>query len=140
MVSFLVHNFVKIMAQRKGKGKSKGQQPAESSNKTYTVRLVVKSRRNPFQNITSEISKHLSKSGIRSGICIANAMDTKSSVFINDHESGLHRDFTEFLEKQVPSNGKYKNKDAAAHIKRQLFGRGVMVAISKGELDFGPCY
>ena len=93
-----------------------------------------------FQNITRYVEKALSKSQIQSGFINVNAMDTASSVFINDHESGLHKDFQLFLDKWVPSdkNTNYQFDNAAAHIKRQLFGRGVMIAVTDGKLHFGP--
>ena len=115
--------------------------PASDSqqNKTYLSKIGIKSKKKcAFRNITRFVNESLRKSGIKDGFVSVNAVDTKASVFINDDESGLHQDFTEFLDKQVPANDQYKNKDAVAHIKRQLFGRGVMVAISDGELDFGP--
>lgn len=112
---------------------------AESTkNKTYLSKIGIKSKKKvAFRNITRFVNESLQKSGIKDGFVSVNAMDTKASVFINDDESGLHQDFKQFLDKEVPANDKYKNKDAVAHIKRQLFGRGVMVAISDGKLDFG---
>ena len=95
-------------------------------------------------NITREVDKCLSDSGITEGLLLCNAMHITSSVFINDDESGLHRDFERFLEKLAPEkpyeqydhNGYEDNADA--HIKRTIMGREVVVAITKGSLDFGP--
>eukprot|EP01084_Bolivina_argentea_P159372 277569_1 len=110
-----------------------------SQNKTYLAKIGIKLKKKcGFRNITRFVNESLRKSGIQDGFVSVNAMDTKASVFINDDESGLHQDFAEFLDDKVPSNKQYKSANAAAHIKRQLFGRGVMVAVSGGSLDFGP--
>ena len=103
----------------------------------------VKSRRG-FLNITPEIEKCLKDSGIREGFVLANAMHITASVFINDNESGLHEDFEIWLEKLAPEkphsqyahNGYEDNADA--HLKRTVMGREVVVAVTEGELDFGP--
>ena len=95
-------------------------------------------------NITPEIQKCLSESRIEEGLCLVNAMHITSSVFINDDEAGLHRDFERFLEKLAPEkpysqydhNGFEDNADA--HIKRTIMGREVVVAITNGSFDFGP--
>jgi len=95
-------------------------------------------------NITREIDKCLYDSGIKEGLLLCNAMHITSSIFINDDESGLHRDFERFLEKLAPEkpydqydhNGYEDNADA--HIKRTIMGREVVVAITNGSLDFGP--
>ena len=97
-----------------------------------------------FQNITSEVEDALVKSRIQEGLCLVNAMHITASVFINDDEVGLHHDFERFLEKIAPEkpynqyehNGFEDNADA--HLKRQIMGREVVVAISEGKLDFGP--
>ena len=97
-----------------------------------------------FVNITDEIEKLVKKSGIKEGICLVNAMHITSSVFINDEEDGLKSDFKEWLEKLVPySPEKYKHNltgedNAHSHLKRTIMGREVVVAITNGELDFGP--
>ena len=117
------------------------QQAKQQQNKTYLAKIGIKSKKKcAFRNITRFVNESLKKSGIVDGFVSVNAMDTKSSVFINDDESGLHQDFKQFLDDKVPSDKQYKNKNAVAHIKRQLFGRGVMVAVSDGNLDFGPWY
>ena len=98
-----------------------------------------------FVNITGQVEQALAESGVREGLCLVNAMHISASVFINDDERGLHHDFTQFLEKLAPHApvGQYRHNDtgednADAHIKRQVFGREVVVAITGGKLDFGP--
>ena len=101
-------------------------------------------RRRGFVNITGEVEKALAESGIREGLVLVNAMHMTASVFINDDESGLHRDFERFLERLAPEkphsqydhNGYEDNADA--HMKRQIMGREVVVAVTNGRLDFGP--
>ena len=101
--------------------------------------------RRAFINITPEVEKIIKKSGIREGLCLVNAMHISASVYINDDEPGLLHDYEVFLEKLVPHEpiSQYRHNDtgednADAHIKRQIMGREVVVAITKGELDFGP--
>ncbi|SMP38078.1 secondary thiamine-phosphate synthase enzyme YjbQ [Anoxynatronum buryatiense] len=102
------------------------------------------SNRREFINITSEVESCLRESGIQEGLLLCNAMHITSSVFINDNESGLHQDFDLWLEKLAPEkpysqyqhNGYEDNADA--HLKRTIMGREVVVAITKGKLDFGP--
>ena len=95
-------------------------------------------------NITSEVESSLTKSGIKEGICLVNAMHITASVFINDNESGLHEDFLKWVEKLAPYGvDKYKHNltgedNGDAHLKRTIMGREVVVAITKGGLDFGP--
>lgn len=99
-----------------------------------------------LQNITPRVEAALSKSGIQEGLCLVNAMHITASVFINDDESGLHRDYQVWLEKLAPFNASssvYQHNatgedNADAHMKRQIMGREVVVAVTKGELDFGP--
>ena len=101
-------------------------------------------KRRAFLNITPQIEQCLSESGIREGLCLVNAMHISASVFINDDESGLHRDFEKWLEKLAPEhphaqyahNGAEDNADA--HLKRTIMGREVVVAVTNGTLDFGP--
>ena len=101
-------------------------------------------KRREFINITPEITKCLFESGIKEGLLLCNAMHITASVFINDDESGLHSDFEVWLEKLAPEkphsqyrhNGFEDNGDA--HLKRQVMGREVVVAITDGKLDFGP--
>ncbi len=102
------------------------------------------STRRAFINLTPKIETALSESRIQEGLCLVNAMHITSSVFINDNESGLHSDFEAWLEKLAPEkpytqyrhNGSEDNADA--HLKRTIMGREVVVAVTKGKLDFGP--
>jgi secondary thiamine-phosphate synthase enzyme len=95
-------------------------------------------------NIMPQIEEAVKKSGVREGICLVNAMHITSSVFINDNESGLHRDFLAWLEKLAPyGKDKYHHNltgedNADAHLKRTIMGREVVVAVTAGKLDFGP--
>ena len=97
-----------------------------------------------FRNITTDVEDVVRKSGIREGLCLVNAMHITASVFINDDEPGLHRDFEEWLEKLAPEkpHSRYAHNtfedNADAHLKRQVMGREVVVAITGGKLDFGP--
>lgn len=112
--------------------------------KSYTKELWFEvSTRRAFINITTQVEECLSKSGIQEGICLVNAMHITASVFINDDESGLHHDYEAWLEKIAPHapvsqyrhNGYEDNADA--HLKRQIMGREVVVAITEGQLHFG---
>ncbi len=102
------------------------------------------SQRQEFINITPKIQEIVKKSGIKEGMCLVNAMHITASVFINDDESGLHRDLEKWLEKLAPHEpvSQYAHNkmedNAAAHMKREIMGREVVVAISDGGLDFGP--
>lgn len=99
--------------------------------------------RRAFINITPKVEECLAESGIKEGLCLVNAMHITASVFINDDESGLHHDYEVWLEKLAPHepvsqyrhNGYEDNADA--HMKRQVMGREVVVAITEGQLDFG---
>lgn len=101
-------------------------------------------QRRGYVNITGQVEDALRESGVREGLVLVNAMHITASVFINDDESGLHRDFERFLERLAPEkphsqydhNGYEDNADA--HMKRQIMGREVVVAITNGRLDFGP--
>lgn len=103
----------------------------------------VPSRRG-FLNITPEVEASLAESGIREGLCLVNAMHITASVFINDDESGLHHDYEVWLEKLAPHEpvGGYRHNvgedNADAHMKRQIMGREVVVAVTAGRLDLGP--
>jgi len=100
--------------------------------------------RRDFINITPDIETCLAESGVREGLCLVNAMHITASVFINDDESGLHQDFEAWLEKLAPEkpHNQYKHNsfedNADAHLKRTVFGREVVVAVTGGRLDFGP--
>jgi secondary thiamine-phosphate synthase enzyme len=95
-------------------------------------------------NITNDVQKCLTESGVKEGLCLINAMHITASVFINDDENGLHRDYETWLEKLAPEkpyNQYHHNTyedNADAHLKRTIMGREVVVAISNGKLDFGP--
>jgi secondary thiamine-phosphate synthase enzyme len=113
--------------------------------KSYRKELFFQTpHRRDYSNITSQIEACLQESGIREGLLLCNAMHITASVFINDDESGLHADFEQWLEKLAPEkphnqyrhNGYEDNGDA--HLKRQVMGREVVVAVTKGRLDFGP--
>ncbi len=112
--------------------------------KTEYLTLNVPARR-AFVNLTREVDRVVRESGVREGMVLVNAMHISASVFINDDEKGLHHDFEVFLEKLAPHQpiGQYRHNDtgednADAHIKRQIMGREVVVAITEGKLDFGP--
>jgi len=100
--------------------------------------------RRAFINITPQVEKALKKSGIREGLILVNAMHITASVFINDDESGLHHDYEVWLEKIAPHEpvSQYRHNvaedNAYAHMKRQVMGREVVVAVTEGKLDFGP--
>ena len=101
--------------------------------------------RRAFINITSQVEECLRESGIREGLCLVNAMHITASVFINDDESGLHHDYEAWLEGLAPHEpvSKYWHNrigedNADAHLKRQVMGREVVIAVTKGKLDFGP--
>lgn len=113
--------------------------------KSYRKELVINyPARRGFVCITSDIRKALKESGIKEGLVLCNAMHITASVFINDNESGLHADFEKWLEKLAPEkpysqyahNGYEDNGDA--HLKRSVMGREVVIAVTNGELDFGP--
>lgn len=98
-----------------------------------------------FVNITSKIEKLITKSGIKDGLCLVNAMHITASVFINDNEKGLHKDYVKWLEELAPhspteryDHNKTGEDNADAHLKRQVMGREVIVAVTNGQLDFGP--
>ena len=99
--------------------------------------------RRAFINITPQVDAALKKSGIREGLCLVNAMHITASVFINDDESGLHQDYEEWLERLAPHEpvNQYRHNvgedNADAHMKRQIMGREVVVAVTGGKLDFG---
>lgn len=111
---------------------------------TEYLQFNTKTRR-AYLNITPDIRDLVKKSGIQEGLCLVNAMHITASVFINDNESGLHQDYDKWLEQLAPhepidryEHNKTGEDNAAAHLKRQVMGREVVVAITKGDLDFGP--
>ncbi len=101
--------------------------------------------RRAFINITPQVEEALRDSGVRDGLCLVNAMHNTASVFINDDEAGLHQDYEEWLEKLAPHEPieRYRHNrtgedNGDAHLKRQVMGREVVVAVTDGKLDFGP--
>ena len=99
-----------------------------------------------FERITEDVARIVASSAVKEGIVLVNAMHITASVFINDDESGLHEDYKKWLEKLAPFDASAKTyqhnrtgeDNADAHMKRQIMGREVVVAITKGKLDFGP--
>jgi secondary thiamine-phosphate synthase enzyme len=118
----------------------------EDSMKSFRKELwfEIQGRRG-FVNITPKVEVCLEESGIREGLALVNAMHITASVFINDDESGLHHDYEKWLEKLAPHEpvSQYRHNNtgednADAHMKRQIMGREVVVAVTNGRLDFGP--
>ena len=114
--------------------------------KSFRKELVINTAtRRAFINITGEVEKAVSESGIKEGLLLCNAMHITASVFINDNEYGLHQDYEKWLEKLAPHepisaylHNRTGEDNGDAHLKRQIMGREVVVAITKGKLDFGP--
>ena len=113
--------------------------------KSFTKYLWFNTKaRRDFINITPQVEEAIMESKVKEGLCLVNAMHITSSVFINDDESGLHRDFDEWLEKLAPfGKDKYQHNltgedNGDAHLKRTIMGREVVAAITQGKLDFGP--
>jgi secondary thiamine-phosphate synthase enzyme len=113
--------------------------------KTYRKEIVMNvPTRRGFVNITSQVRECLRESGIQEGLCLINPMHITASVFINDDEDGLHQDYENWLERIAPHepvrsylHNRTGEDNADAHMKRQVMGREVVVAISGGKLDFG---
>ncbi|KAG2472273.1 MAG: Secondary thiamine-phosphate synthase enzyme [Nitrosopumilales archaeon] len=114
--------------------------------KTLTEYLTLNTEtRRAFVNITDKVEDLVKKSKIKEGLCLVNAMHITASIFINDNESGLHNDYEKWLEGLAPhepleqyDHNKTGEDNADAHLKRQVMGREVVVAITNNELDFGP--
>jgi secondary thiamine-phosphate synthase enzyme len=115
--------------------------------KSHTEYLTINiPARMGFVNITRQVESALRASGVQEGLCLVNAMHITASVFINDEEPGLHADYKKWLEQLAPFNpsaqvyqhNRTGEDNADAHMKRQIMGREVVVAITKGKLDFGP--
>ena len=113
-----------------------------SHRETLTVQT---DSRRAFLNITPQVEAAVAKSGIREGLCLVNAMHITASVFINDDERGLHQDYEEWLEGLAPHEPVHRYRhnrtgedNGDAHLKRQVMGREVVVAVTAGKLDFGP--
>ena len=112
---------------------------------TEHLTFTIPARRG-FVNITHQVEELVERSRVREGLCLVNAMHITASVFINDNEPGLHDDYAAWLEKLAPFNADPKvyrhnrtgEDNADAHLKRQVMGREVVVAITDGKLDFGP--
>ena len=118
---------------------------AFSNMKSLTEYLSFNTKtRRAFINITPQVEKLVEKSKVQEGLCLVNAMHITASVFINDNESGLHKDYEKWLEHLAPhapidqyDHNKTGEDNADAHLKRQVMGREVVVAITNGQLDFG---
>lgn len=113
--------------------------------KTYRQELWMElPQRTGFVNITPQVEKAILDSGVKEGLALVNAMHITASVFINDDEAGLHEDFRVWLEELAPHEARRwrhnltGEDNADAHLKRQIMGREVVVAITQGKLDFGP--
>jgi len=114
--------------------------------KSHTAYLTINTKtRREYINITQDIKSELKKSGIQEGLCLVNAMHITASVYINDAENGLIKDFDDFLENLAPHEplSRYRHNNTGedngdAHIKRTIMGREVVVAVTEGRLDFGP--
>ena len=115
--------------------------------KSHTIYLTMNvPARMDFVNITPDVEKAVQHSGVQEGLCLVNAMHITASVFINDDEPGLHADYKRWLEQLAPydpSPERYHHNrtgedNADAHLKRQVMGREVVVAVTEGKLDFGP--
>lgn len=114
--------------------------------KSYREELFFNTKtRRDYINISDDVQRAIDKSGIQEGICLVNAMHISASVYINDDEQGLLHDYDKWLEKLAPHEpvSQYSHNDtgednADAHLKRQIMGREVVVAITNGKLDFGP--
>ena len=114
--------------------------------KTYREELWFNTKtRRDYINISHQVQAAIDKSGIQEGLCLVNAMHISASVYINDDESGLLKDYDDWLEKLAPHEpvSQYRHNNtgednADAHLKRQIMGREVVVAVTKGKLDFGP--
>ena len=112
--------------------------------KTYTEYLWFETKKKrDYINITPQVEAAVAKSGVQEGLCLVNPMHITASVYINDDEDGLIQDFDDFLERMAPydltgyRHHRTGEDNGDSHLKRQLFGREVVVAITKGRLDFG---
>lgn len=113
--------------------------------KSYKEELWFNTKtRRDYINITDKVQAAINKSGVREGLCLVNAMHITASVYINDDEDGLLQDYDDWLEKLAPHApvSQYRHNtgedNGDAHLKRQIMGREVVVAVTKGKLDFGP--
>lgn len=121
-----------------------GTMPWSTIMKSYREELWFETKtRRAYINITPRVEAVVKKSGIREGLVLVNAMHITASVYINDDEAGLLQDYDDFLERLAPQKAVYRHHDTGedngdAHLKRQLMGREVVVALTEGKLDFGP--
>jgi len=123
-----------------------GNQNPKLHMKSYREELTFETQaRRAYINITQQVEDAVKKSGVKEGLCLVNPMHISASVYINDDEPGLLKDYDDFLERLAPHQpvNQYRHNDtgednADAHIKRQVMGREVVVAITNGKLDFGP--
>jgi len=112
--------------------------------KSYREELWFETKtRRAYLNMTSQVAAAVKKSGVQEGLVLVNAMHITASVYINDDEQGLLRDYDEFLERLAPQDAIYRHNETGedngdAHLKRQIMGREVVVAITGGQLDLGP--
>ena len=112
--------------------------------KSYREELWFETKtRRAYLNITAQVEAVVRESGVREGMVLVNAMHITASVYINDDEAGLLQDYDSFLERLAPQAGTYRHNETGedngdAHLKRQVMGREVVVAITDGKLDFGP--
>ena len=112
--------------------------------KSYREELWFETRtRRAYLNITPQVETVLKASGVKEGLVLVNAMHITASVYINDDEPGLLRDYDDFLERLAPHEAEYRHNETGedngdAHVKRQVMGREVVVAVTEGRLDFGP--
>ena len=115
--------------------------------KSFRKAITIHTRqKHAYVNVTSDVQKAIDESGVREGLCLVNSMHITSSVFVNDDEGGLHRDFGVWLERLAPFNpdpnvyhhNRTGEDNADAHLKRTVMGREVVVAVTNGCLDFGP--
>lgn len=112
--------------------------------KSYREELWFETKtRRAYLNITPQVEAVLTASGVKEGLVLVNAMHITASVYINDDEPGLLRDYDDFLERLAPHEAEYRHNETGedngdAHVKRQVMGREVVVAVTDGRLDFGP--
>lgn len=112
--------------------------------KSYREELWFETKtRRAYLNVTPQVAAAVRKSGVQEGLVLVNAMHITASVYINDDEQGLLRDYDEFLERLAPQDAAYRHNETGedngdAHLKRQIMGRDVVVAITGGQLDLGP--
>lgn len=114
----------------------------KSHTKYLTIRIPA---RVGFRNVTTEVEAAVAESSVQEGLCLVNSMHITSSIFINDDEAGLHHDYSKWLEELAPFNpspqvyhhNRTGEDNADAHMKRQIMGRDVVIAITRGRLDFG---